>query len=617
MKLKAKRLGASLAAGALVALALSASGAAQAGGPGNAYLATSVPTVQTEYTNRLIVKYRSGTASTASARAAVTQTAQTIALRSGLQMQLLRVGNDNAHIMKLGRTLPNQEVAQLARELMASDESIEYAEPDYQYHALFVPNDTRYAEQWSYSNATAGINLPAAWDKATGTGVVVAVLDTGFTRHADLAANLLPGYDFVSDVPTANDGNGRDSDASDPGDWITSADLSSGDFSSSCRVTNSSWHGTHVAGTIAAVTNNGTGVSGVAYGAKVLPVRVLGKCSGSLSDIADAIIWASGGTVSGVPANLTPARVINMSLGGSGACPRTYQDAINAARSRGTVVVVAAGNESRDVSTSSPANCTGVITVTATGRNGNLATNYANSGSLVTVAAPGGDSSSTAANDILSTINTGTKGPVGDSYTAYAGTSMATPHVAGVVALMLSVNPALTPDEVKAKLVSTVHPFSGSCSGCGAGIVDASAAIDAARTGGTPTPTPDPVNPPLPSSGTEIEPNNSRSAAQEVTLGSTITGNFSSSSDNDYYVVTVPAGASFVSTLTPNPTSDYDLYVYNSSGSQLGLSENSTGKVDSVTVANTGSAAAKFYVRPKFYSGSASSSAGKYTLSIK
>jgi serine protease len=242
-----------------------------------------------------------------------------------------------------------------------------------------------------------------------------------------------------------------------------------------------------VAGTIAALTNNGTGVAGVAYGAKVVPVRVLGKCGGYTSDIADGIIWASGGTVSGVPNIAARAQVINMSLGGSGACDTTTQNAINSARSRGTVVVVAAGNESQNASNSNPANCAGVIAVAATNKSGGKAS-YSNYGTIVDVAAPGGDTGA----GILSTLNAGTTSPGADSYASYMGTSMATPHVAGVVALMLSANPNLTPDDVAAKLKSTARAFPAACSGCGAGIVNAAAAVNAAlasTTTTTPTPT--------------------------------------------------------------------------------------------------------------------------------
>src|SRR5438067_6478188 len=273
-----------------------------------------------------------------------------------------------------------------------------------------------------------------------------------------------------------------DSDALDTGDNTTAGQCGTG---MPAQDEASSWHGTHVAGTIAAKANNGVGVAGVAYGAKIVPARVLGRCGGYTSDIADAIIWSSGGTASGVPANANPARVLNLSLGGSGTCDTTTQSAINSARSRGAVVVVAAGNSNVDASTSSPANCAGVISVAATGRSGGKAS-YSNYGSSVTIAAPGGDSG----NGIVSTWNAGTTTPGADNYGYMMGTSMATPHVSGVVALMLAANPNLTPDDVAAKLKSSARAFPAVCSGCGAGIVNAAAAVTAAQSGGSTTVTP-------------------------------------------------------------------------------------------------------------------------------
>jgi len=580
--------------------------AASAGGPA-ATTATQAATSPAQVpTDRLIIKYRSGTAGASTAattadRALLHRSAQTVAARLGLQLQLQRLGAFDTHVMRLGQRLPQSTVEQLARDIAAADPNVEYAEPDRILQAQFTPNDTQYGQQWHYFEATGGLNLPAAWDKSTGTGVVVAVIDTGYRPHADLAANILPGYDFIIDTAVSNDGNGRDNNPQDPGDAVVAGECGTG---SPAQDESSSWHGTHVAGTIAAVTNNGSGVAGVAYNAKVVPVRVLGKCGGYTSDIADGIVWASGGTVASVPANANPARVINMSLGGSGACDTTSQNAITSARSRGTVVVVAAGNSNANAANFSPASCSGVITVAATNRSGGRAY-YSNYGSIVAVAAPGGDVRTSSANGILSTLNAGTTAPGADSYAYYQGTSMATPHVVGVVALMLAKNPALTPDEVATRLKASTRAFPATCSQCGTGIVDASAAVDAA--GGTTTP---------PTTGNEVEPNNSTSAAQAVTKGTTISGTISSSTDTDYFKVTVAAGASLASTLTPNSTSDYDLYVYNSGGTQVGSSVKGTGLADSVTVTNSGSAAATYYVRVRFYSGGTGTTGGTYTLSI-
>jgi len=554
------------------------------------------------FTDRIIVKYRGGSAVSAAAQTAQIRGTDAAAARVGVALERVRTTGLGSQVLKVNRQLTVSEAQSLATDIAASDPNVEYAEPDLILRKTFTPNDTRYNEQWHYFEATGGINLTSAWDKATGAGVVTAVIDTGYRPHADLNANILPGYDFISDTFVSNDGNGRDSDASDPGDWINPGECGGGDpvvFEAS------SWHGTHVAGTIAAVTNNANGVAGVAYGAKVVPARVLGKCGGYTSDIADAIIWTSGGSVSGVPANPNPAKVLNISLGGSGSCGTTTQNAINGARSRGSVVVVAAGNSNANAGNFTPANCTGVVTVAATGRNGGKAS-YSNFGATVEVAAPGG---SGGANSVLSTLNAGTTTPGADNYAFYNGTSMATPHVTGVVALLFQAKSALTPDQVTSILQTTARAFPATCSQCGSGIVNANAAVDAAL-GTVP-----PVDPP----GTiaEVEPNNSRAAAQVVsTDNTTVNGTIGSTSDNDYYRVSLPAGRTLVSTLQPNASSDYDLYVYNSSGTLLGGSENGTGAADVVSVTNSGSSAVVRYIRVVRWSGGTGATNGRYTLNL-
>ena len=360
-------------------------------------------------TDRLIVKYRRHTQHDGIDAAALSG-AERAAARAGSAVRHMRRTGDGSHVLRLNQRLSLERVRQLAAEIKAGDADVDYAEPDRIMRIQLVPNDVSYTAQWNYYEPAGGLNLPAAWDKSTGAGVVVAVIDTGYRPHADLVANLVPGYDFITSSVVGNDGNGRDADASDPGDGVNAGECGSGQ-----PADNSSWHGTHVAGTIAARTNNGVGVAGVAFGAKVLPVRVLGKCGGFTSDIADAIIWASGGTVPGIPANPNPARVINMSLGGSGACDTASQNAITSARSRGTVVVVAAGNSNINTSNASPANCSGVVAVGAVGRSGARAF-YSNYGSLVDVAAPGGDQSTGTSNGILSTLNAGARAPGADTY---------------------------------------------------------------------------------------------------------------------------------------------------------------------------------------------------------
>lgn len=352
---------------------------------------------------------------------------------------------------------------------------VEYVEPDFIMNRMEVPapvtpNDPYLSYQWSLFDAISGIHAEQAWGYTAGQGSVVAIVDTGVLPHVDLLPNLLAGYDMIVGAATGNDGNGRDSDATDAGDYVLAGECGS------TTAINSSWHGTHVAGTIAAAGNNAEGIAGVAYAAKALPVRVLGKCGGYTSDIAAGVIWAAGGTVSGVPANSNPARVINLSLGGASACGSTMQNAINTARGKNAVVVVAAGNSNTDASQFSPANCAGVVTVAATGKNGGRAY-YSNYGTVVDLAAPGGSmNTGIAADGIVSTLNTGTQTALAD----YQGTSMATPHVSGVVALMLSANPALTPDQVESLLKSSARAFPQPCASCGIGLLDAATAVQAA-----------------------------------------------------------------------------------------------------------------------------------------
>jgi serine protease len=571
---------------------------------GNA--ATAAASEMPELTDRVIVKYRNA-ANASQVDPATLAKAQMAGNRSGVRLSHQRARGDGNHVLRMDKRLTVDQARTLAQAIQSGDSNVEYAEPDRIMRIQLVPNDPSYASQWHYYETAGGLTAPTAWDKSTGAGITVAVIDTGYRPHADLVANIVPGYDFIGDTFVSNDGNGRDADALDPGDAVAANECGGTHAAQS-----SSWHGTHVAGTIAAVTNNAVGVAGVAYGAKVMPVRVLGKCGGYTSDIADAITWASGGTVSGVTATATPARVLNLSLGGSGACDTTTQTAINGARSRGTVVVVAAGNSNADAANYSPASCSGVITVAAVGRTGGRAY-YSNYGASVEVAAPGGDMSTGSTNGVLSTLNTGTSAPGADSYAYYQGTSMATPHVAGVVALMLAKNAALTPDQVDAMLKSTARAFPATCSQCGAGIVNASAAVDAAM-GTVVTPQP-------PTTTTVAETtanNNSRTAAQAITPNpALVNGSISSKTDTDYFKVTLAAGKTLTATLTPPATGDYDLYAYNSAGTLVASSRKLAGIVDSVTVNNKSTTtAATVYVQVKYYSGVSGTTAGKYKLGL-
>lgn len=431
-------------------------------------------------TDRIIVHYRQRTtaARTTSTPAIAANLVHDASNLRGYIAKQLHTTGLGSQIWQMDKRMTLVEATTLAKDLVAKDPDIDYAEPDRIATMQLTPNDTYFSiSQWGLQPPPVGINVQSAWDRSTGTGVVVAVVDTGYRPHFDLAANVISGYDFISDVSRANDGNGRDASPLDPGDAVAAGTCSL--FPSGAS---STWHGTHVAGIVGAVANNGNGVAGVAFGAKVQSVRALGRCGGYSSDIADAILWASGASVAGAPPNPTPARVINLSLGAQGACGATYASVVHAARSRGSVVVAAAGNSTpaKDVSNFAPANCPGVMAIASINVNGAKANDSAY-GSLIALAAPGVD--------ILSTFNTGNTTPATDSFDWRSGTSMASPHAAGVAALMLSANPALRVDDVAWKMISSTRPFPVPCAGCGAGLLDATNAVNSV-VGYSPSPVP-------------------------------------------------------------------------------------------------------------------------------
>ena len=347
-----------------------------------------------------------------------------------------------------------------------------YATVDHTSETIKI-NDPKMNRMWSLTGEN-GVSALEAWGTTRGKGVTVAVLDSGITAHPDLDANVLPGYDFIAESAFSNDGNGRDSDPTDAGNWTVDNQCFTGS-----KASPSDWHGTHVAGTIAAIANNNEGIAGVAPEAKIVPVRVLGACGGFDSDITDGIIWAAGGSVRGVPANQNPAQVINMSIGSEGTCTTPYRQAIAQANKRGSIVVVAAGNNSFDASKSSPGNCEDVINVGATDKNGKRSY-FSNYGSRVDVSAPGGDRRYWGGG-ILSTLNAGKTAPGKADYAEYQGTSMAAPHVAGIVALMKAVDPKLTYAQAKKALQSTSQGIECDQSACGSGIVNAARAVQQVR----------------------------------------------------------------------------------------------------------------------------------------
>lgn len=364
----------------------------------------------------------------------------------------------------------------------------EYVEKDWLYEHQMIrrpnltnqpvtitPNDPLFGLQWHYkSQGTAAGQSPGGagfvdfWTEQDTQGsseVVVAVVDTGLQMdHPDIAgsANVVAGWDMVSDIDVANDGNGRDSDANDPGDLCPERNVFA-----------NTYHGTHVAGIVGAgSTNNSDGVAGGAWNVKIVPVRALGKCGGKLSDINDAIRWAAG-TIPEFDElgeevwNENPADIINLSLGLFKTCPASMQDAINSVTAQGVVVVAAAGNRSVPTEFFAPAGCQNVVTVAGGDARGFLAP-YSNYGAAVDVLAPGGDLTRDDDRDgnpdgVLSTKTAEncedplTGAAVSTCYYAYEqGTSMATPHVAAALALIKSKSPDLNSEQLVSTLMSGI-----------------------------------------------------------------------------------------------------------------------------------------------------------------
>jgi len=403
---------------------------------------------------------------------------------AGVPLRILRATVGGAWVVG-AQTAVTASVAEALAEKLEGTSGIASASPDYpaKPHAYF-PNDTYYQNGHQrdladpFTTIYYGVDAPEAWDITVGSDLVVAIVDTGVRPHGEFASRMVPGYTFISDPAKSHDGLGRHPGGLDVGDWAAADECGSGR-----AATDSDWHGTHVTGTIAATGDNTEGIAGLNWYSAILPVRVLGTCGGSTSDIIDGIAWATGLPVPGVPANPNPARVINMSLGGPGPCSPLFQSTINQVLAAGTFIAVSAGNDAEDIEGSNPANCFGVSTVSATDPYGYLAS-YSNFGANVDISAPGGDKSRYGGDTygIWSTLNTGKTSPEFSTYGAYQGTSMASPHVAGVASLMLSVNPALTPAQIKTIMGDTSSNFAADSvcrtdGTCGPGIVNAYYAV--------------------------------------------------------------------------------------------------------------------------------------------
>jgi serine protease len=576
--------------------------------------------------DRFIVTYRNGTTENLDANAA-TQNISAAAARMGavkaVSVSHLRKLGTGAHVMHTSRKLSATEASQFMSQI-AADPSVAHVEPDVMMRLVRdipatqalatqtskaqtvtaqdllsgAPNDTYYTtNQWHFqplSSANKGsANVEKAWAVADGTGVIVAVIDTGITQHPDLDESLAnAGYDFISDsLVSGRSADGRAAGGWDLGDWTKAGESS--DPYAGCRDAGdpgeaSSWHGTHVSGTIAELTNNGTGMAGIAHAARVLPVRALGHCGGYTSDISDAITWASGGHVDGVPDNQNVAQVISMSLGGQGACAAddAFGTAIAGALSRGTTVVVAAGNSGEDVSGFSPASCPGVISVASNGITGKRAF-YSNYGTGVTLSAPGGGiyvndaSSGDQANPtgfVWSSVNAGATVPTTAAYGGMAGTSQATPHVSGTIAMMLAAQKdagiaVSTPAQIKTILTSSARPFPVTEDHpIGAGILDAYAAVELAVTGST---------------GGGGDGN-----VTTLTANTTLTGQSGAAGSSAVYSIVVPAGAKNLSLRSFGGTGDVTMYI------KAGAAPAANGSDADVTSARPGNTETAVIAKP-------------------
>ncbi|PID50048.1 MAG: hypothetical protein CR991_03575 [Proteobacteria bacterium] len=453
------------------------------------------------HVEQLIVKYRPELQAKMTGSALQARLVNNVANSTGLQVSYKRPMSEviGAHVLKLPYVMSFTDAQLYAKAVMDQHPEMLYVEPDSKrYPRAKTPDDPEFAKQWylqAPEHYAGAANLVNAWSLTQGSSdIVVGILDSGILEHADLVPNLVSGkasragFDMISDAETANDNDGRDANPVDTGAAVGSS-------------TTSAWHGTHIAGIVAAKGDNNLAVAGTAWATRLLSVRILSDQGGSMSDEVDGMLWAAGEPVPGLPVNPNPAHIVNLSIGTDSfeECSRTEQAAVDTLKKLGLAVVVAAGNENRNVEGSSPANCKGVIAVTGLTKDGARAP-FANYGTANTIAAP--------AVDIVSTYNTGAYAPEQDSVHAESGTSQAAPQVAGILALMLASNDKLRDGSVVAKdklvdflkerLQKTARPFPSSISGssdakgcnpnqetacicttetCGAGIVDAYRAV--------------------------------------------------------------------------------------------------------------------------------------------
>jgi serine protease len=483
-----------------------------------------------EPTDRIIVKWRDSGFAAVQMVGTAERTAR-LSQSTGVPLHPMRELHDRLDLMRLDAPIRGGAMRHVIARLRA-DPAVQYAEADQRRYALAFPddppNDPRFVAgsdavgqwvgQWYLhdpsATAPAAIGATTAWKTASGQNYVIAIIDTGIDlKHPDLGTygqggKLLPGFDFICDDQgincstfsasytylVANDGDGWDGDPTDPGEWISAVDLARSDgFFKGCgggpnqdQPINSTWHGTRVAGIAAALTNNNVGIAGVAYGSYILPVRVIGKCSGYISDIVAGMYWAAGMSntlPSAVPVNIYPAQVLNLSVGGRAPCSQTEQEAVTAITQDGHVVVAAAGNDGGPVD--APANCVGAFAVGGIREVGTKVgySNVSSTAATVSIAAPAGNCVNLNTSypwtqpcefSIETTSNDGVTVPANSFYTyslfvpsytgnvlneGSVGTSYAAPLVSGVVAMMVQVNPGLSASQIIARIQAAATPF--------------------------------------------------------------------------------------------------------------------------------------------------------------
>lgn len=490
----------------LMLLAAAAVGAASLVGVERNPVRTHPTAVAESSIQHIIVKLRAPSAgdSVLSAEQEVQRERERItslASRTGIGLEDSREIMTRLHAIRVQPAVKGEALAQTIARLQA-DPDVQYAEPDQRRYIHQAPDDPLYdgsetdggapLQQWYEQAPISGTGTSAtpsavdaadAWSVTTGSNaVVIADIDTGVRfDHPDLlgagtaavvsataapTGRLLSGYCFITDSFTANGVECPGPDASDPGDWVTSSDLNKSECSGE-QVANSSWHGTRVAGILGALTNNDLGVAGVTWNAWILPLRAIGVCGGQDSDIMTAMLWAAGISVAGYPVNPYPAKIVNLSLGGTGSCPSSYQDVIGQLTAKGVLVVASAGNEGGPVD--APANCPGVVAVAGL-REAGTKVGFSNLGPQVALAAPAGNCVNTGAGEpclysIIAPVNLGTTTPTQNDYTTdiinnpSLGTSFSAPIVSGIAALMLSVNGNLTPSQLTTLLEQSSTPF--------------------------------------------------------------------------------------------------------------------------------------------------------------